>query len=191
MRIDQIESNQITGSLIVSSSLNVIGSITGSLFGTASVLPTPATSIMAFNTSAVSFPSLTSTDITGWTNVVAVNASQWNASTGVFTSTRPGSYIVACSVQFASMTLAAVGPELSMFTTTGAGVDGGGVARFFNQVAGISTFPSSLQFTCLVRFTAAGQTLKIQVYNGQNATATNNSNGTSLMIQEVSSTISR
>lgn len=181
--------NLITDRHNLTGSLNVSGSITASLFGTASVLPIPATSIMAVNTSALTFSTASSTDITGWTNVVAENASQWNASTGVFTAARTGSYIVACSVQFGQMNMVNLGSELSVFTSTTG--QGSGAARFFNQVANVNTFPPSIHFTCLVRFTAANQTMKIQVYNGNTTNATNHTNGTTLMIQEVSSTISR
>jgi hypothetical protein len=158
---------------------------------TASVLPTAATSIQAFNTTAQTFANLQSTTITGWTNQIATNAGEWDASTGVFTSAGPGTYMVACSLQLASHTYAGANSEVSFFTTISGGI-GGGVDRFFNQVADYSGLTPTMQFTCLVRFTAAGQTMRLQIYNATGNSMSNftNNNGTAITIQEVSSTIS-
>jgi hypothetical protein len=183
--------NALTDTHQVTGSLRVTGSITGSLFGTASVLPTPATSIQAVNTTTQTFANLQSTTITGWTNQIAINAGEWNASTGVFTSAGPGTYMVACSLQLASHTYGGANSEVSFFTTISGGI-GGGVTRFFNQVASFSGLTPTLQFTCLVRFTAAGQTMRLQIYNATGASMSNftDNNGTAITIQEVSSTIS-
>ena len=164
---------------------------TASLAVTASVLPTPATSIQASNTTAQTFANLQSTTITGWTNQIAINAGEWNASTGVFTSAGPGTYLVACSLQLASHTYAGANSEVSFFTTISGGI-GGGVDRFFNQVTNYSGLTPTLQFTCLVRFTAAGQTMRLQIYNATGNSMSNftANNGTAITIQEVSRTIS-
>jgi hypothetical protein len=142
------------------------------------------TLVHAFNFINQSFPNLQTTTITGWTNNITTNAEQWDASTGVFTSAGPGTYIVACSVQFAASTFGGANSELSIFTTISGGL-GGGVSRFFNEVSGYAGFPPTLQFTSLVRFTAAGQTMRLQVYNGIGSAVVNHNNGTSITIQQV------
>jgi hypothetical protein len=166
--------------------------VSASFATTASVLPIPATSIQASNTTTQTFANLQSTTITGWTDNIAINAGEWNASTGVFTSAGPGTYMVACSLQLASHTYAGANSEVSFFTTISSGGIGGGVARFFNEAANYSGLTPTMQFTCLVRFTAAGQTMRIQVYNGTGNAMSNftANNGTAITIQEVSSTIS-
>jgi hypothetical protein len=157
---------------------------------TASVLPNQATSIHAFNFTSQSFPNLQTTTITGWTDNIAINAGEWNASTGVFTSAGPGLYLVSANLQLASLTFGGANSEISFFTTITGGT-GGGTSRYFNEVTGYSGFPPTLQFTGLVRFTAAGQTLQLQVYNAiGNATTNYSSGGTHLTMQEISSTIS-
>ena len=162
------------------------------LVPSASALPNQATCIQAVNTTTQTFANLQSTTITGWTNQIAINAGEWSASTGIFTSAGAGTYLVACSLQLASHTYAGANSEVSFFTTISSGGIGGGVARFFNEAAGYSGLTPTLQFNSLVRFTAAGQTMRIQVYNATgnpmgNFTA---NNGTSITIQEVSNTIS-
>jgi hypothetical protein len=163
------------------------------LVPSASALPNQATSIQAVNTTTQTFANLQSTTITGWTNQIAINAGEWNPTTGIYTSTGPGTYLVACSLQLASHTYAGANSEVSFFTTISSGGVGGGVARFFNEVANYSGLTPTMQFNSLVRFTAAGQTMRIQVYNATGGPMGNftANNGTAITIQEISSTISR
>jgi hypothetical protein len=59
------------------------------------------TFVRARNTSGQSIPNgIPSPIITNWTNVETQNAAEWNATTGVFTATKAGTYFVSVNLWF-------------------------------------------------------------------------------------------
>lgn len=54
------------------------------------------------------------TIITNWTNIVTNNASEWNATTGVFTATKAGTYLVSTSLTLAANTVNGVGNSFNV-----------------------------------------------------------------------------
>ena len=89
MRIDQIESNEITGSVTVSGSLNVTGSVgtttglTGSLFGTASLAQTASYVLNAVSSSFATTASFAVSSSRAVTSSFAITASfALNAGSG-------------------------------------------------------------------------------------------------------------
>lgn len=169
MRIDQIESNQITGSLIVSSSLTLSGSlnVTGSISGTASFAVSASalsgsvpTIVRAFYTGSAVINNATATQIGGWTNVFTQNAAEWNAATGQFTATKAGTYLVSCEIFYDSHAAPTINTEYNLsVNSTG---QGGATSYHFSQTT-TSCYKPIPMVTTVVQLTA-GQIINVTTY---------------------------
>lgn len=85
------------------------------------------TLVQAYNQSAQSIPHNSTTNITGWTNQTegTQNASEWNATTGVFTATKAGTYFCSLNVWFNSTVVALNTGFISSWTKNGTAVASG------------------------------------------------------------------
>ena len=75
------------------------------------------TYVQAQNGSSQSIPNGTGTTITNWTNVFAQNAAEWNPTTGVFTATKRGVYVVSAGLLYNDCT-AFINAEFSVTVVT-------------------------------------------------------------------------
>ena len=63
--------------------------------------PVP-TLVQAQNTSGQSIANNGTPIVTGWSNIISQNAAEWNATTGVFTATKSGTYLVSSNLTYAA-----------------------------------------------------------------------------------------
>jgi hypothetical protein len=134
--------------------------------------------------------SLTNNAVTGVTGfgtpLVGVNIGEWNGTTGVFTATKSGTYLVNFSIQLNTATYpinSQIAPVLLKNGTQFAGFS------WFSQVQNAG-FPPSVLVTSMVSL-VTGNTLNTGVYQSTAATRTLNDTGTSLTIQELPNRIIR
>jgi hypothetical protein len=126
------------------------------------------------------------TTITNWaTPYTSINAGEWNGTTGVFTATKTGTYLVNGQLQMGSAAWnqnSAVGVQIFKNSTTSIGV---GIA--VNQVSA-STFPAQCNASTVVSL-VPGDTLRLTAFSG--VTASIHNLGTALTIQELPTKIQR
>ena len=96
------------------------------------------TVIFARNSSGQSIPTNTipTTIMTGWTNTIAQNASEWNQTTGVFTATKSGTYSVSAAATYGPI-VGTVGQQYNIAIVKN-GVDQSIVLRFVEEATSIS-----------------------------------------------------
>ena len=96
------------------------------------------TVIFARNSSGQSIPTNTipTTIMTGWTNTIAQNASEWNRTTGVFTATKFGTYSVSAAATYGPI-VGTVGQQYNIAIVKN-GVDQSIVLRFVEEATSIS-----------------------------------------------------
>jgi hypothetical protein len=96
------------------------------------------TVIFAGNSSGLSVPTnaIPTTIMTGWTNTIAQNASEWNRTTGVFTATKFGTYSVSAAATYAPI-VGTVGQQYNIAIVKN-GVDQSIVLRFVEEATSIS-----------------------------------------------------
>jgi hypothetical protein len=147
-----------------------------------------ATYIMANNGSAQVIPTATQVTITNWSNQTTINASEWNSTTGVFTATKSGIYLVTGNLTYASVT-DTINAEYSMNITKN------GIvltqARFFvplNQTS--SSFKQTNVATAIISVTI-GDTIAVAAGQFTGSNRALHTNGNTITIQELPSRIIR
>jgi hypothetical protein len=148
-----------------------------------------ATYIYAFNgggqTVPTGVPGLT---LTGWSNATAINAAEWNPTTGVFTATKAGTYIVTINLTYANV-IDNVNAEYSANINKNG--NNFGQSRLFVQVT--QTAPSFKQpnvGTCLMTL-VPGDTITFTAIHFTGADRSLHTNGNAITIQELPTRIIR
>ena len=95
----------ITGSIILSPE----STITGSTINQPTLVQAANTSGQSIGNNVV--PAII---ITNWTNLFTQNAAEWNATTGVFTATKAGVYLVSANLTYASVANTANGQQVNV-----------------------------------------------------------------------------
>ncbi len=157
--------------------------------GPAASLDTP-TYISAYNSSGQSIPNNSNTQVTGWTNTLAQNAAEWDASAGTFTATKSGTYLVTAQLLFDAFATNAIGDEMNLsITTTGTG--GNVVSYNFIETTAstLKSVPSASAIFTLI----AGQTISVWSFQSTGASRSLyvNQFGSRIVIQEIAGQITR
>lgn len=148
------------------------------------------TYVQAQNGSQQSIPFNTITSITNWTNVTTQNAAEWNASTGVFTATKVGIYLVSSFLTYANAS-ANQGSEWNV--TIGKNGTSQITAWNFSNTSAISIIRPT-QFANMIITLAVGDTLTIRGFQNLNGSAvalSDRANANILTIQELPSRLFR
>jgi hypothetical protein len=93
----------ITGSIILSPESTITGSTINQ-----------PTLVQARNTSGQSISNNAVATVTNWTNIFTQNAAEWNPTTGVFTATKAGVYLVSTNLTYASVANTANGQQINV-----------------------------------------------------------------------------
>ena len=149
-----------------------------------------ATYLHVHKTSTQSIPNNSATVLTSYsTPTTAINAGEWNSTTGVFTATKAGIYSVQFSVQFTTETYSTANTEVSANIAKNGNLYMG-YGRWFNPGANFVGYPPSI--VAIAVFTVAiGDTISAIVYQASGATKNIHNNGTFLTIKELPSRIIR
>ena len=116
------------------------------------------TFVQARNASGQSIASGTpSPIITNWTNVTAQNAAEWNPTTGVFTATKAGVYVVSAGLLYNDCT-ANINTEFSIALNDA-------FAYHIAQTTSLIKRPTGF-LTQIIRM-AIGDTFRLQTYHNQ------------------------
>jgi hypothetical protein len=194
MRIDNPTFSPGSLNTVATASLSTSASFatSASIATTASYLNgTLPTLVQAQNTSGQSIGNnvTPSTTITGWTNLFTQNAAEWNATTGVFTATKAGTYLVSANLTYADKAAALVnqvvnvsvfkGSTLQSLSTTAANTTS-------STLKGTGTAISIVNLDI-------GDTITIRTYHNLGSTSTliTTSGLNSVTIQEIPTRIQR
>jgi hypothetical protein len=141
------------------------------------------TLVQAQNGSAQSIPHNTGTTITNWTNLTAQNAAEWNPTTGIFTATKAGVYVVSAGILFAQCT-ANLNTEFSIAI-------GDAFAYHIAQTTSAIQRPTGFVTSLLVL--NIGDTFRVTTYHGQGGPVALNSEAWSntINIRELPHTLTR
>ena len=115
------------------------------------------TLVQAQNASAQLINHNTGTTITNWTNVTAQNAAEWNPTTGVFTATKAGVYVVSAGLLYNDCT-ANINTEFSIALNDA-------FAYHIAQTTSLIKRPTGF-LTQIIRM-AIGDTFRLQTYHNQ------------------------
>lgn len=149
------------------------------------------TYIFAVNSSAQSIATNSSTAITGWSNSLSLNAGEWNASTGVFTATKAGYYLVTTSVTFSQHAPSAVNAEYNVFINKVSGGNAVVVARAWTFSESVNSALRSTGSISAIVSLAIGDQLNIGTFQSSGGTQNLYTSGNSLVIQELPTMIVR
>jgi len=134
------------------------------------------------------FPTLASTVVTGWNNSVAINAAEWNASTGVFTATKAGIYLVTANLTFGNN-------QDTVNTEYGVSIGKNGYgeanARLFVPLNQTNSSFKQTNTVSWILSIVPGDTIQIIVFQASGADRQLHTNGNFLTIQELPSRIIR
>jgi hypothetical protein len=148
-----------------------------------------ATYLAVQHNSGQSIPHATVTTVTGWTTpVTSINAGEWNGTTGIFTATKSGVYLMTANLTYANAT-----DTLNIEYGVNIAKNGSAAAnaRIFTQ---LNQTGSSLKQTNTVSFIYSlvpGDTLSAQAYQASGSSRTLHPNGNTLTIQELPSRVVR
>ena len=125
--------------------------------------------------------------ITGWTNLLAQNAAEWNASTGVFTATKAGTYSVSTTVTYAAATTGTFGSQVYTSIRKNGVIQS--AASIYSET-GNSILRGSPSTTAVVSL-AVGDTITIQTFQNLGSTASLSTGPglTSVSIKEIANRI--
>lgn len=147
-----------------------------------------ATYIAATKTSAQSISSSTTTRITNFSNNVALNASEWSATNGVFTATKTGIYAVSAIIQMASINTSNSFEISLSINKNGSMVS---IGRFFNNYSTTwNQFPASVQTNTIVQLNS-GDTIDMNIWHNSGASWDTYTSGTYFTIQELPAKVLR
>jgi hypothetical protein len=142
----------------------------------------PATYIMASNGSAQTIPNITQTTVSGWTNQTAINASEWNPTTGVFTATKAGVYLVTGNITYASAT-DVINTEYGMGVALNDAIVTN--SRLFVQLNQTSSSYKQTNVGASIISVAVGDTITIKAAQFSGSNRTLHTNGNTITIQEL------
>jgi hypothetical protein len=150
---------------------------------------TTPTLVQATNTSGQSIGNNVSPSIivTGWTNLTTQNATEWNATTGVFTATKAGTYLVSSNLTYAAKSANQSGnvSNVSVFKNS--------TAQSISTIAALNTASviRSMGTAIAIVNLAIGDTITIRTYHDLVGTATlSTTTGlNNVTIQQIASTI--
>jgi hypothetical protein len=166
-------------------------SVSSSLATSASALiGSQPTYIQAHNASGQSFPNVTTTTITGWTNNIVQNAAEWNPTTGIFTATKAGTYRVSAKLMFAIFTPSALNNEYNIGIVSTAQ---GTISTSYIFVDSLANVIRPLPEVSAIVTVTPGQTIRINVYNetGNSRVLFQNAQATTITIEELPTRIQR
>jgi hypothetical protein len=124
------------------------------------------TYIQAQNGSSQSIPHNTGTTITNWTNVFAQNAAEWNPTTGVFTATKAGVYVVSAGLLYNDCTCPSTNTEFSVTL---------GVTTSYHIAQTTSLIKRPTGFATGILVLAIGNTFTVSAYHNQGGSVSLNS----------------
>jgi hypothetical protein len=150
---------------------------------------TTPTLVQATNTSGQSIGNNVSPSIivTGWTNTYTQNATEWNPTTGVFTATKAGTYLVSSNLTYAAKSANQSGnvSNVSVFKNS--------TAQSISTIAALNTAAviRGMGTAIAIVNLAIGDTITIRTYHDLVGTATlSTTTGlNNVTIQQISSTI--
>jgi hypothetical protein len=136
-------------------------------------------------------PSGTSTTVTDWGNYTVLNASEWNASTGVFTATKAGYYFISASITYAQSTTSSIGTEFNLQVAKySSGVESYIATAWFFAETTSATFKPTGTAVGMVQLNVGDQ-LYIRAYQNSGSTQSTYSSGNNFIIQELPIKIQR
>ena len=188
MRIDNITTRPGDVGLIPSSSMLTGIATSASYSVTASYLDgTLPTLVHAQNTSGQTVNNNSTVIITGWTNLLAQNASEWSPSTGVFTAFKAGTYSVSATVTYAAQATSTFGSQVYVSIRRSGVIQS--AASIYSET-GNSILRGSPSTTAIVSL-VAGDTIAIHTFQDLGATAALSTGPglTTVSIQEIASRI--
>jgi hypothetical protein len=150
---------------------------------------TTPTLVQATNTSGQSIGNNVSPSIivTGWTNLTTQNATEWNPTTGVFTATKSGTYLVSSNLTYAAKSANQSGnvSNVSVFKNS--------TAQSISTIAALNTASviRAMGTAIAIVNLAIGDTITIRTYHDLVGTATlSTTTGlNNVTIQQIESTI--
>jgi hypothetical protein len=147
------------------------------------------TLVHAQNTSAQEIATGATEIIDNWTNVLAQNATEWNATTGVFTATKAGTYLVSANLTYAARSAAQSGNGANIQILKNSTI----LARVVTPALNTASIIRGLGTATVIVNVAVGDTITIRTSHDLGATATlSTSTGhNSIAIQEIPSRIQR
>jgi hypothetical protein len=188
MRIDNITTRPGDVGLIPSSSMLTGIATSASYSVTASYLGgTLPTLVHAQNTSGLTVADNSTVTVTGWTNLLAQNAAEWNATSGVFTATKAGTYSVSTTVTYAAAAAATFGSQVYTSIRRSGVIQS--AASIYSET-GNSILRGSPSTTAIVSL-GVGDTITIQTYQNLGSTVALSTGAglTTVSIQEIASRI--
>jgi hypothetical protein len=148
-----------------------------------------ATYIYAFNGGGQTVPAGASgLVLTNWSNSTAINAAEWNPTTGVFTATKAGIYCVTINLTYASVIDNANAEYSASILKNGANF---GQARMFVQVTQTTASFKQPSGGIAIFSVVPGETISFAATHFAGASRTLHTNGNSITIQELPSRIIR
>jgi len=148
---------------------------------------TTPTLVQARNTSGQNIGNASTTTITNWTNIYTQNDTEWNPTTGTFTATKAGTYLVSSNITYAAKSANQSGniSNVSVFknstaqsTSTIAALNTAGVIRGMGTAVAIVNL-------------AVGDTITIRTFHDLTGTASLSTTAglNNITIQQIASTI--
>jgi hypothetical protein len=147
------------------------------------------TLVQAQNTSGQSIATGATEVIDGWTNVLAENATEWNATTGVFTATKAGTYLVSANLTYAARSTNQTGNIANVQIVKNSTI----LARVITPALNTASIQRGLGTATVIVKVAVGDTIAIRSSHDFGATATLSTSAghNSVSIQEIPSRIQR
>ena len=130
-----------------------------------------------------------STTVTGWTNMYTQNAAEWNATAGVFTATKAGTYLVSSNLTYAAKAAAQTANVVNVQVVKNSTAQAVSTMAAINTTA---TLKGTGTATSVVNV-AAGDTITIRTYQilGSAALLDSTTGLNNITIQEIPSRITR
>jgi hypothetical protein len=147
------------------------------------------TLVHAQNTSGQSIDTGATVTIASWTNVLAENATEWNATTGVFTATKAGTYLVSANLTYAARSTSQTGNIANIQIVKNSTI----LARVITPALNTASIQRGLGTATVIVSVAVGDTITIRTSHdyGSTATLSTSTGHNSIAIQEIPSRIQR
>ena len=147
------------------------------------------TLVHAQNTSGQSVADGATVTIASWTNVLAENATEWNATTGVFTATKAGTYLVSVNLTYAARSVNQTGNTANIQIVENSTI----LARVVTPALNTASIIRGLGTATVIVKVAVGDTITIRTSHdfGSTAALSTTVGHNSLTIQEIPSRIQR
>ena len=150
---------------------------------------TGTTLVQAQNTSGQSIANNTTPTITNWTNLYTQSDAEWNATTGVFTATKSGTYLVSSNLTYAAKTAAQTANTVRVLIFKNSSSIAASVMAAINTTTVVKGTGTATAILNLV----VGDTITIRTFHDLGSAALlNTTDGwNNVTIQEISSKIRR